>query len=1259
MRLSRLLLLSLILCGMAWAQKGEGGNTSDVREKIWSRIMTDGNINPVAPDANFIWVPAKPEIKKYSLKGGTEATVYPNYRPLPTTNSTQSELSIDVHPLNGNIVFASSNATSWSGTSVGTLYGTGIYLTTNGGTTWQGWDDPPFGRNSGDPVSVISHTGVLWEGFIDSGTNDGGQGVAVSTNNGVTWSRYVSGPAPAGLSDLLDKNHMMVDKSPTSPFAGRAYNTWTAFVSGSPNNNKIELTWSSDNGATWSPRTNISAAVASGSHDQGVNVQTGPNGEVYVAWAIYDAWPGGEDAIGFAKSTDGGVTFTPAYRVYSAVNFGIRGNLKPTSIRVASFPSMAVDRSGGPGNGNIYITFPARGVAPAGSDPDILMIKSTDGGATFGAPVRVNNDALNNGKEQYFPWCTVDQSTGAVYTVFYDNRNTTSDSTGVFMTRSTDFGVTHENIQASDQNFRPKPISGLAGGYQGDYIGIAAKDNRVWAYWADDRTGNYQGWVAYATFGPNISHTPLTNTENLNGPYVVSAEVASQVPLAEVKLFWGRGDNNQITDSTTMTNSSGNTYSGNIPGNGQAATYNYYIKAVDNQGGTSYSPAGAPGTVYKFRAETDLTPPTITHTPLGDQFRETWPATVTSVVKDNIGVDTAYVVYKINTSGQLRQFGLVVSDDSVYSGAFDIDTTQIAVGDTMYYRVVAKDVAAAGNLGYNPSANTWHSFRFIADPSFPVINHTAMRDQARVRWPAKVRANVTDNLGVASVKVEWMVNNGAVTSKTFNLSLLSGSTYEAPFNSDTSEVMIGDTIKYRIKATDVSTVGNVTYAPSSGYYAFKIIDALGTVLLLNDDIAAAGRVSTDKIGNGENLEMAIGASAALFNSVLVNEGYVVDSMAFAQLDTTTLDNYDVVILTAGTKTAVQFDNQALRTAIAMYSNRGGKTLVEGGEVGWNYRVSGTTTDRDPFFRQTVLQCSSWVSDMSGTGIFKKRLPLHDMYNTPYYVQDSLTFASTSYGPRDAMRIIPDKPGILKIGSWFQYPDTAGIIAYSPANNDEIRNIYMTFAIGDIVQVQAAKNMIANALNILTQGGGVIPVELTSFTANATESSVVLNWTTASEVNNAGFNIERKASGESSFRTVGYVEGRGTTLEPGSYSYTDKNMGNGTYTYRLKQLDFDGSFEYSNEVEVNIGTPATFALMQNYPNPFNPSTLIKYALPADLQVELSVFNVLGEKVATLVNTFQKAGNYEIVFDASKLSSGVYLYRIDAGRYSSVKKMILTK
>ena len=195
-------------------------------------------------------------------------------------------------------------------------------------------------------------------------------------------------------------------------------------------------------------------------------------------------------------------------------------------------------------------------------------------------------------------------------------------------------------------------------------------------------------------------------------------------------------------------------------------------------------------------------------------------------------------------------------------------------------------------------------------------------------------------------------------------------------------------------------------------------------------------------------------------------------------------------------------------------------------------------------------------------------------------------------------------------------------------------------------------------NFSVYGRYLVPVELTSFTASANKGNVNLNWVTATEINNQGFEVERKAV-DGEFDKVGYVAGFGTTTETKSYSFADTEVSAGSYIYRLKQLDFNGTFEYSPEVEVDVTTPIEYALEQNYPNPFNPSTVIKYSIPQDGMVTLDVFNLLGEKVASLVNGLQQAGRYEVNFDASKLASGIYVYTINAGSFNSVKKMVLMK
>jgi subtilisin family serine protease len=192
--------------------------------------------------------------------------------------------------------------------------------------------------------------------------------------------------------------------------------------------------------------------------------------------------------------------------------------------------------------------------------------------------------------------------------------------------------------------------------------------------------------------------------------------------------------------------------------------------------------------------------------------------------------------------------------------------------------------------------------------------------------------------------------------------------------------------------------------------------------------------------------------------------------------------------------------------------------------------------------------------------------------------------------------------------------------------------------------------------LLTLAG--VPVELVSFTANSISDGVELSWRTATETNNLGFAIERMATG-GTFEQVGYVAGFGTTTEPKSYSFIDSKLESGNYTYRLKQVDFDGSYEYSNEINVEVEFPLAYSLEQNYPNPFNPSTKINYSIPEDGFVKLTVYNLLGEEVATIVNSFQKADRYEVNFDGSSLSSGVYVYKIESANYTASRKLVLMK
>ena len=912
-------------------------------DRRWSRPMIDHMASGTPQNTN--WQPA-PQVHRKYIFDNVLTDVGPNFRPHPTTNSTQSEMSVDIHPFDDNIIFGSANASSWPGI---TIYGTGVYWSVDGSVNWSGFDSPPFGTNGGDPASAIGPNGYFYEAYLAGGSYT--CGIAVSTNYGSTWTTHTA----YGVSDQ-DKEHVMVDKDLNSPYANRVYYTWSDLNAG-----EAALVYSTDFGTTWSSYKNLSGTITplGSAFAQGPNVQTGPNGEVYVCFAIYDAnWTDGEDAIGFAKSTDGGNTWTQM-RAFEHVNFGIRGTLSSKSgIRVNSFPSMAVDRSGGPHNGNIYITWPQRGFAPAGSDPDVVVLTSQDGGATWTGPVRVNDDALNNGKDQIFPWCTVDQSTGRLLVVFYDSRNVANNQAEVYMASSFD-GAAFDNFVVSDQSFVFGPINGFAGGYGGDYIGVAANNGIAYPFWMDSRTGNSQGWMAQVTFEPPCGIEAASNPNPASGSTNVDINIA--------QLSWTNGAGANTNEL----------YFGTNPG------------ALD----------------------------------------------------------------------------LVQSGSLATSWNIDPSYLPLDYYATYYWKVV--------EIGDTCNQSATFNFKTMQDPNFVEVTDTLYPQSAQY-WTGSTQGTTkTDGeINTLYPTVGWAV---------FDIS----------------------SIPAEATVTGVSFYGYINAVS----YPYWSATPMGTVNPVTDNAATIN----------SQIQANYGSSAAYIYSTdqLVTGWYNSDLQNNAVTD--------------------------LQNAIP-------QGFFAIGFIDWDFSTS-------------------WYINFDGWS----------QTNPPYIIVD------------------------------YNY---------------------------------------------------ITPVELTSFVATANNGNVILNWATATETNNKGFEIERKTE-KGEYQRIGYIAGFGTTTQPKNYSYTDNKLDAGKYVYRLKQIDLNGASAYLKEAEVEVTTPATFSLEQNYPNPFNPTTMIQYSIPADQQISLNIYNLLGEKVMTLVNGFQKAGQHEVNFNASSLASGIYFYKLEAGANVLARKMILMK
>jgi len=563
--------------------------------------------------------------------------------------------------------------------------GVGYYISVTGGLTWSG-SDLLSGSSffSTNPSCVYGSSNRIHYNYYDN--------LIVSDrsdNYGYNWLGRMIIPS----SVLFDMNNNTADVVSTSPYFGRVYAAYSDFTMTQP---AIFFSYSTDGGNTYMPSFQI-GQPASGHYEQGCNLQTGPGGEVYCAWSTPGTTTNIEDHIYIAKSTNGGANWTAPANALT-IN-GIRGTILTNNIRTHSFPSMGVDRSGGARNGYIYITWAQKNLSPAGSDADICFAYSSNGGSSWSAPVRVNDDALNNGKPQFLPRLAVDQSNGKIGIVYYDTRDFFNlDSCNTYFAVSADGGATFFNMKISSASQYPVPLSGYADGYYSDYNGIAGLNDIFYTFWTDNRDGPAQAYFASVELKPYITHNPLKDTEVLTGPYAVQASIntfGTPLTAGETKIIWLR---DAAADSTVMTNTSGNNWTGNISGNGTSATYSYYIKTKDNSGRVSTLPVNAPASYFVFKTGADTEKPTFYFNPFPSVPENQWPDTAIVKVLDNTGVDSVWISwYKNNPSTGYNRFNLTSIGNDFYKGIFNSSPSLVEPNDSIFYRICARDISSNHN----------------------------------------------------------------------------------------------------------------------------------------------------------------------------------------------------------------------------------------------------------------------------------------------------------------------------------------------------------------------------------------------------------------------------------------------------------------------------------------------------------------------------------------------------------------------------------
>ncbi|MBM4166332.1 MAG: T9SS type A sorting domain-containing protein [Ignavibacteria bacterium] len=745
-----------------------------------------------------------------------------------------------------------------------------------------------------------------------------------------------------------------------------------------------------------------------------------------------------------------------------------------------------------------------------------------------------------------------------------------------------------------------------------------------------------RNFVNPAEYIPQVNHTKLVDTEDLNGPYTIKAIVLPGVsPLAQssLKVFYGR--TTSFTDSVQLLPTGNqNEYAGDIPGNGISATYRYYIIVKDSSGASATSPANAPIQFHQFYVGFDTIRPSITHFPLRNQGIIRWPAKVSAQVTDNLGVDSVWVDYFVNTPATSGSFALVHQQGNQYAGVFDIDTSDIEVGDSIFYKVQAKDISLTGNISTSP-ATGFHTFVLIQTKGTVLV--------------------VDDDTTSSLSKKE--------TEKGFNY------VFENTSSSRSSN-LFNTALTESGYLVDIKKIGEVVVTTFDDYDIVVTTSGINVDPMRRVEVRQAliARVQQGKkvwIEGGEVgydfRYQTTELDKPFRQQVLHDSSWIADNSAGDV--TFVIPSHPIFTTPHQISAPITFtarSTYADKDAMSVHPNDAGTVRISSWSAQPNYASivvwnnSGNLNAGKIIF--TMLAVGSITDSLVAKKLIENGIEFLLAPDTEPFSGLNETFEVASFPPAGWQSVV-----VTGDSGWRM--TTISARSGNRAAFCEHQSPDTTISMG-------SKMLITKKVN-LTGGSNTLKFWVRRAYPFAYPPDTLL------------VKLSTTDSLPSSFTTTVYKCYTGDTNSgnPNIYSTVYKqfkvSLGNysGSAFLAFDHQDYDGQALYLDDVKLEVVDdikefgkihPASFVLEQNYPNPFNPSTYISFSLPEQANVELKIFNILGQEITTLVNEVLESGNYRAEWNTtSAIPSGVYFYRMGATSthgtksFAQIKKMVVLK